>query len=142
MKICGVVILGSDANLAIVSPDGAGSVQYHPCDTRRISLDNEKSTQSLEAFAKAIASFAHENEIDAFCVKERALTGRMAGGGVSFKIETLIQLRGGKDVYFVHPITLKKFAKSNHGGSPAGIQAYLEAAYRAGAYQLVSMKKV
>lgn len=142
MRICGVTITGSDANLAIVSPDNSGSVRYHACETRKISLDEEKSGQSLNAFAKAIASFAHENAVGAFCIKERALTGRMGGGGISFKIETLIQLFGGVDVFFVHSKTLAKFAKSNHGGTPAGIHGYLEDAYRAGAYQLVALKKI
>lgn len=142
MRICGVTITGSDANLAIVSPDNLGSVQYHPTATRKISLANEKSVDSLKAFGKSIAAFAHEHGVEAFCIKAREHTGLRSGGGISFKIETLIQLFGGKDVHFVHTKTLKKFSKSNHGGAPAGIVGYLEDPYRAGAYQLVELKKI
>lgn len=136
MKICGVVIAGSTANLAIVSPDQDGNPQYHPCETRKITLHDEKSFQSLNAFAKAIAAFAHENGVDAFCIKERAPTGAMAGGGITFKIEALIQYCSGKNVYFVHGNTMKKFAKTNRAGLPAGLLGYLQDPYRAGAYQL------
>ncbi|GGF33262.1 hypothetical protein GCM10011321_25570 [Youhaiella tibetensis] len=136
MKICGVAITGSTANLAIVFLDENGSAQHYPCQTRKISLDDEKSYQSLAAFAQAIAAFAHENGVDAFCIKERALTGPMAGGGTTFKIETLIQYCSGKPVHFVHANTLRKFEKTNLAGLPAGLQAYLHDPYRAGAYHL------
>lgn len=142
MKICGVVIAGSAANLAIVSPDQDGNPQYHPCQTRKMSLDDEKSVQSLTAFAKAITAFAHENGVEAFCIKERALTGSMAGGGVTFKIEALIQLCGGKPVYFVHANTLKKFSKTNRAGLPNGLLGYLQDPYRAGAYQLSKLNLI
>lgn len=142
MKLCGVSITGSTANLAIVSPDQNGSSQYHPCQTRKISLDDDKSVQSLNAFAKAIVAFAHENGVEGFCIKERALTGQMAGGGITFKIETLIQFCSAKPVYFVHPNTLKKFAKTNQAGLPAGLLAYLQDPYRAAAYQLAELRLI
>lgn len=142
MKICGVVITSSTANLAIVSLDQNGSCQHHPCQTRKILLDDEKSFQSLNAFAKSIAAFAHENAVEAFCIKERALTGRMAGGGITFKIETLIQYCGGKPVYFVHRNTLNKFAKTNHAGLPDGLPMYLQDPYCAGAHQLGELKLI
>lgn len=142
MKICGVTITGSEANLAIVSLDEQGSVQHHAAETRKIALADEKSVESLKAFGKAITSFAHEHGVDQFCIKAREHTGRMAGGGISFKIETLIQLFGGKDVHFVHPNTLNKFAKTNHGGVPAGLVGYLQDPFKAGAYHLIELQKL
>ncbi|MWP38057.1 DUF3010 family protein [Rhodobacter sphaeroides] len=137
-----MVIAGSTACLAVVSPDQEGNPQYHPCATRKVSLDDEKSFQSLDAFAKAIAAFTHENGVEAFCIKERALTGAMAGGGVTFKIEALIQYCGGKPVYFVHRNTLNKFSKTNRAGLPAGLLGYLREPYLAGACQLEKLELI
>lgn len=139
MKICGVVIAGSTANLAIVYPGQNGDPEILACQTKKIILDNEKLLDSLSAFAKAIEAFAHENEVDAFCIKERALTGKIAGGGTTFKIETLIQYCSRRPVHFVHANTLAAFAKTNRAGLPEGLLNYLRDPYRAAAYTLVQL---
>ncbi|MCX2698340.1 DUF3010 family protein [Ochrobactrum chromiisoli] len=133
-----MTITGSEANLSIVSLDEHGDVQHHTTETRKITLADEKSVKSLKAFGASITSFAHENEVDLFCIKMRELKGHRAGGGTSFKIEALIQLFCGKEVHFVHANTLKSFSKTNHGGVPAGLVGYLHDPFRAGAYYLIN----
>lgn len=136
MRICGVQISGNTANLAVVSPDEAGGVTYHPCHTRKITLENEKSSESLRAFLKAITAFAHENQVDCFCIKQRASGGRLGAGGPSFKVEALVQLVPDIPTYFANPVALSKFANTNVAGLPNGLQNYLADAYRSGAFQL------
>lgn len=136
MRICGVQISGSAANLAVVSPDGAGGVAYHPCHTRKIILEDEKSADSLRAFLNAITAFAHENQVEGFCIKQRASGGRLGASGASFKVETLVQLVPDLPTYFANPVALSKFAKTNVAGLPDGLQNYLADAYRSGAFQL------
>ena len=56
--------------------------------------------------------------VDKFGIKNRAKKGRMAGGAVSFKIETLIQLVEGCNNRFVSPLALSSFAKKELEGCP------------------------
>lgn len=136
MRICGVQISGSTANLAVVSSDEAGGVTYHPCHTRKITLEDDKSSDSLKAFLAALTAFAHENEIEGFCIKQRASGGLRGAGGPSFKIEALVQLVPDVAIYFANPVALSRFAKTNSAGLPSDLQAYLADAYRCGAFQL------
>lgn len=136
MRICGVQISGSTANLAVVSSDEVGGVAYHPCHTRKITLEDEKSGDSLRVFLKAITAFAHENQVEGFCVKQRASGGPLGAKGPSFKIEALVQLVPDIPTYFANPVALSKFAKTNVAGLPDGLQNYLADAYRSGAFQL------
>lgn len=136
MRICGVQISGSTANLAVVSSGEAGGVTFHPCHTRKIALEDEKSGDSLRAFLATITAFAHENEVEGFCIKQRASGGQRGAGGASFKVEALVQMVPGIPTYFANPVALSKFAKTNVAGLPDGLQNYLTDAYRCGAFQL------
>lgn len=136
MRICGVQISGSTANLAVVSSDDAGGVVYHPCQTKKITLEDEKSSESLRVFLKAITAFAHENQVECFCIKQRASGGQRGAGGPSFKVEAMTQLVPDIPTYFANPVALSKFAKTNAAGLPNDLQNYLTEAYRSGAFQL------
>lgn len=136
MRICGVQITGRTANLAVVSPDDAGGVTYHPCHTRKITLEDDKSGESLRAFLAAITAFAHENEVECFCIKQRASGGPLGAKGVSFKVEALVQIVPDIPTEFANAVALAKFAKTNVAGLPHGLQGYLADAYRCGAFQL------
>lgn len=136
MKVCGVQIAGSTAHLAVVSSDAAVGVRYHPCHTKKITLEDEKSSASLRSFLTAITAFAHENEVECFCIKQRASGGRLSAGGPSFKVEALVQLVPDIPTTFANAVALSKFAKTNVAGLPNGLQKYLDDAYRCGAFQL------
>ena len=58
------------------------------------------------------------DKVDKFAIKTRAEKGRMAGGAVSFKIGTLIQLVEGCNTTFVSPVALPNFAKKELEGYP------------------------
>ena len=61
---------------------------------------------------------------------------KVAGGGVSFKIEALIQLIEGCDSGFVNPVALSHFAKKEVEAYPEKLLFYLKNAFLAGAYVL------
>jgi len=134
VKVCGVDLKGNDALLAIVSTNGDGAVHI-PCATRRISLSDDKNAETVRAFLQTIKTFHHENAIDAFAIKSRAHRGQMAGGAVSFKIETLFQLIE-CEIVLVNPVALAKFGRGNFAGSPASILKYQQDAYRCAAFHL------
>jgi hypothetical protein len=104
--------------------------------TTRIELTDDTSETDLRAFLTSMQEFAREHQIDTFVIKTRAKKGKMAGGAVSFKIETLIQLVEGSDTRFVSPVALSNFAKKQLEAYPEKLLVYLKNAFLAGAYAL------
>jgi hypothetical protein len=100
----------------------------------RIELEDDTSETDLRSFLAELQEFSRENEIDTFVVKTRAKKGRMAGGAVSFKIETLIQLVEGCSTRFVSPVALSNFAKKEVEKYPEKMPVYLKNAFLAGAH--------
>ena len=135
--VCGVDLTANKAVLAIVQTTPDGSIHI-PCQTKRLILGDDRDVGALEIMRNAIGSFAHQNAIEIFVIKARMATGRMASGGVSFKIETLFQLSG-VPVGFVSAQALARFGKTNMGGVPSSVLAYQEDAFKCGALYLASV---
>nr|WP_255456299.1 DUF3010 family protein [Sedimentitalea sp. CY04] len=104
--------------------------------TTRIELKDDTSEEDLRSFLASLGEFARDNEVETFAIKTRAKKGKMAGGAVSFKIETLIQLVEGCDTKFVNPVALSNFAKKEVEEYPEKLLVYLKNAFLAGAYAL------
>lgn len=134
MVVCGVDIRGKEAILVLVGIDDDVAIHIN-CATKKLALLDDKDAKSLETLKTAISSFAQKHGVKEFVIKSRHSTGPRAAGGITFKIETLIQLSG-TPVQFISPPTLAKFAKGNKGGVPAGLSRYQEDAFRAGAWRL------
>lgn len=135
MKVCGVTIKSKTAELAIVESGEDGPILVQ-CGTKKIELADDRNAADIRSFLHAIKTFAHENGVDTFAVKARAHRGQKAGGAVSFKIETLIQLVEDTDCVLVNAVALSNFAKKNVAGLPDGLLRYQEDAYRSAAYHL------
>jgi hypothetical protein len=136
MRVCGCEISASEVRLAVVHRTVEGSIEMLRLKPTRIELEDDTSEADLRSFLGALQEFSHENEIDTFVVKTRAKKGRMAGGAVSFKIETLIQLVEGCSTRFVSPVALSNFAKKEIEKYPEKMPVYLKNAFLAGAYVL------
>jgi hypothetical protein len=136
MRVCGCEISASEVRLAVVHQAVEGNIEMRRLNTTRIELEDDTSEADLRSFLGALQEFSRENEIDTFVVKTRAKKGRMAGGAVSFKIETLIQLVEGCSTRFVSPVALSNFAKKEIEKYPEKMPVYLKNAFLAGAYAL------
>ena len=136
MRICGCEISAHEVRLAVVHPNEEGNVEMLRLKTTRIELEDDTSEPDLRSFLAALREFSRENEIDIFVIKTRAKKGKMAGGAVSFKIETLIQLVDGCETRFVSPVALSHFAKKEVEEYPEKLPVYLKNAFLAGAYAL------
>jgi len=136
MRVCGCEISAQEVRLAVVHLDDEGKVEMLRPKTTRIELGDDTSEADLRSFSAALHDFSRENEIETFAIKTRAKKGRMAGGAVSFKIETLIQLVEGCDTRFVNPVALSHFAKKELEEYPEKLPVYLKNAFLAGAYAL------
>ena len=136
MRVCGCEISAREVRLAVVHQNDEGNVEMLRLKTTRIELDNDTSEADLRLFLAALHEFSRENEIETFVIKTRAKKGKMAGGAVSFKIETLIQLVEGCHTRFVSPVALAHFAKKEVEEYPEKLLVYLKNAFLAGAYGL------
>jgi hypothetical protein len=136
MNVCGCEISAQEVRLAVVHLNDEGNVEMLRLKTKRIELGDDTSEADLRLFLAALHEFSRENEIDTFVVKTRAKKGRMAGGAVSFKIETLIQLVKGCHTRFVSPVALSHFAKKEVEEYPEKLPVYLKNAFLSGAYAL------
>ena len=136
MRICGCEISAQEVRLAVVYLNDEGNVEMLRLKTTRKELEDDTSEADLRSFQADLQEFSRENEIDAFVIKTRAKRGRMAGGAVSFKIETLIQLVEGCETRFVSPVALSHFAKKEVEEYPEKLPVYLKNAFLAGAYAL------
>lgn len=137
MRVCGCEISAKEVRLAVVHLDDEGSVEMLRLKTTRIELEDDTSEADLRSFLAALHEFFCENEIDTFAIKTRAKKGRMAGGAVSFKIETLIQLVDGCHTRFVSPVALSHFAKKEVEAYPEKLPVYLKNAFLSGAFVLI-----
>lgn len=136
MNVCGCEISAKEVRLAVVHLSDEDNIEMLRPKTTRIELEDDTSEADLRSFLAALHEFSRENEIDTFVIKTRAKKGRMAGGAVSFKIETLIQLVEGCQTRFVSPVALSHFAKKEVEGYPEKLPVYLKNAYLSGAYAL------
>ena len=136
MVVCGCEISAKEVRLAVVHLDEGGNVEMRRHKTTRIELEDDTSEVDLRSFLADIQEFSREHEIDTFVIKTRAKKGRMAGGAVSFKIETLIQLVEGCKTKFVSPVALSHFAKKDLDEYPEKLPVYLKNAFLSGAYAL------
>jgi hypothetical protein len=128
MRICGCEISAQEVRLAVVELNADRKLELLRLKTTRIELKDDTSEVDLRSFLAALHAFSCDNEIDTFVVKTRAKKGRMAGGAVSFKIETLIQLVEGCNTRFVSPVALSNFAKRKVKEYPDKLPVYLRKA--------------
>ena len=136
MRVCGCEISAQEVRLAVVQLNDEGKVEMLRPKTTRIELGDDTSEADLRSFLAALHEFAGENEVETFAIKTRAKKGRMAGGAVSFKIGTLIQLVEGNQTKFVSPQALVNFAKKDLEEYPEKLPVYLKNAFLCGAHTL------
>lgn len=136
MRLCGCEISAKEVRLAVVYLNTDGNVELVGLKTTRIELEDDTSDANIRSFLAALSEFSRENEIGTFVIKTRAKKGRMAGGAVSFKIETLIQLVEECKTRFVNPVALSNFAKKEIKKYPQKLPVYLKNAFLCGAYAL------
>ncbi|MGJ8623431.1 MAG: DUF3010 family protein [Yoonia sp.] len=136
MRICGCEISAKEVRLAVVFMNDEDRMEMLRLKSTRIELEDDTSEADLRSFLADLQAFARDYEIDTFVIKTRAKKGRMAGGAVSFKIETLIQLVEGCHTRFVSPQALANYAKKDVEEYPEKLPVYLRNAFLSGAYGL------
>ncbi|MFT6434926.1 MAG: hypothetical protein ACJAVI_002977 [Candidatus Azotimanducaceae bacterium] len=133
MRICGVELTGSDAVISLLGLE-LGQFNVPDCRIRKMTLKKVYLREDLQQFQFAFSKLMKDYSVDQVVIKERMTKGKFAGGAVSFKLESAIQLIGEIDVLLLSPAQIK----STMAGHPlpilfseTGLKVFQEAAFTA-----------
>jgi len=128
MNICGIELKSNNVILSIIEHKES-TVTYVNTKIKKIILDDDENKNSLLKLQDEIDQFLENNNIEKIALKKRAKKGNFAGGAVTFKIESIIQLNTICEVSFVTSQAITKFTKNNEVTMPSEINKYQEQAY-------------
>ena len=106
MKIIGVDLAGNDAVICLLSLENQ-QFSLPDCRVRKLTLSKDHTCKDLQQFQFAFAKLAGDYKVDLIAIKERMAKGKFAGGAISFKLESAIQLIVDLDVSMLSPATIK-----------------------------------
>lgn len=128
MKVCGIDIKGSQANLVILENEG-GSYKHVNIDPKKIKLDDDESTEDVRSFRDVFQAIIREQQIKYLGIKKRNKTGKYAGGPISFKIEGILQLMDACQIHLVSPVTISSVIKKLSPKIPDTLFSYQKQAF-------------
>ncbi len=129
MKVCGIVLKASDATLCVIDEQ-----LNHVEVERKITLGDDESREAIVEFMESVARFIQANDVEAIGVKKRSKTGRYAGGGLTFKMEALIQLASNVPLVFITPQALSAFDKKTPVSCPESLTKDQQPAFQTAVY--------
>lgn len=112
MKTCGIEIDNNKVVLVCLEKNDEGTVEISKHSTK-IALDDHENSSEVRTFLGTIASHLDTIGADSICIIKRQMKGQFAAGGLSFKIEGLVQCYAAKDVVLISGATIKAFLKKN-----------------------------
>ena len=131
-RVCGIELKSSEAILVVVE-NTKGIVSLIDTKPNKISIGDDENTSEVKSFFDSIVKFIRNNHIDVIVLKKRARKGKMAGGSVSFKLESLIQINGIVDTMFVSGQAIAAAHKKEQFETPESLNKYQETAFMAAA---------
>ncbi|MCY9861128.1 DUF3010 family protein [Vibrio coralliirubri] len=138
MKVCGIEIKGNDAVVCFLQKEGESTVII-PSVKNKISVGKTGSAYDIRAFQDEFEQLMRTHGSITAIIKERQTKGKFAGGAMSFKIESAIQLIRSIDV---HTVSIHQIKKCNQAVSPTvkfqntDLKQYQEQAYVVANYGL------
>ncbi|BFU78307.1 DUF3010 family protein [Arcobacter sp. 15-2] len=130
MNICGIELKSNNAILSVIQVNTEiQKSTFLNTKIKKIILEDEENKNSLLKFQDEIDNYLHENNISKIALKKRAKKGNFAGGAVTFKSETIIQLNTVCEVTFVTSQAIGKYTKNNEVLFPSELNKYQEQAY-------------
>ena len=131
MKICGVDLTGSEAVICLLV-QGEGRLNLPDCRVRKLILKKRHTGEDLRQFQREFAELMSEHSVDKVVIKERMPKGKFAGGAISFKLESAIQLIPGLEVTLMTPSQIKSVLSENPLSikySETGLKIFQEVAF-------------
>jgi len=132
MIICGVELSANDAVVCLLQLE---SKQFNlpDCRVRKLSLPKEHTREDLQKFQFAFAKLMSDYRVERVAVKERMTKGKFAGGAISFKLQSAIQLIENIDVDLLSSAQIKSALSDNPlpvSFSDTGLKVFQEAAFK------------
>jgi len=132
MIICGVELSANDAVICLLELENK-QFNLPDCRVRKLSLPKDHTREELQKFQFAFAKLMTDYRVDKVAIKERMTKGKFAGGAISFKLESAIQLIADIDVTLLSSTQIKS-ALSDHplpvSFSDTGLKVFQEAAFK------------
>jgi hypothetical protein len=131
MIICGVELTANDAVICLLNLD-AKQFNLPDCRVRKVSLQKNHSRENLQHFQATFAKLMTDYSVDKVAIRERAAKGKFAGGAISFKLESAIQLITGVDVDVLSTSLIKNTMEETPLPVPfsdTGLKGFQEAAF-------------
>ena len=129
MKLCGVELKANNAIFSVFEKNDDDIVIYIDLKIKKITLEDDESSECVKEFTSKVNSFLKENQIEKLFIKKRAKKGNFAGGAVTFKMEGLIQLNSICQTYLVSAQSVSSFEKKNMIEFPKELKKYQEGSY-------------
>ncbi len=131
MKVCGVEIKGSEANLCLLTLD-KGVFHIPECRARKLVFSKQGDAEELRKFQFAFAKLMEDYKIDTVAIKERPAKGKFAGSAAGFKMEAAIELIEALNVHILTATDMKASLKRNPIHIPfaeTGLKVFQETAF-------------
>ena len=132
MRICGVDLTGSDAVICLIAQDKAG-FNLPDCKVRKLTLKKKHTGEDLRQFQLDFAKLMSDYSVEKIVIRERMPKGKFAGGAISFKLESAIQLIPNLDVALIPPSAIKSALLENPlsiNFSETGLKVFQENAFK------------
>lgn len=113
MRVCGVELAGSDANIALLNLDN-DIFRLPDCRTRKVSLQKAATAHELKYFQKSFAQLVQDYKIETIVIRQRPMKGKFAGGAIGFKLEAALELLHDVKVIVMPPTEINAALKDNH----------------------------
>ncbi|OAI17030.1 hypothetical protein A1359_00285 [Methylomonas lenta] len=131
MRICGVELTGNDAVVCLLHLEDQ-QFEIPDCRVRKLTLPKDHTREDLQQFQFAFAKLVSDYRVDKVAIKERMPKGKFAGGAISFKLESAIQLIADIDVVVLSSTQIKS-GLSEHPlpiiFAETGLKVFQEAAF-------------
>jgi hypothetical protein len=112
MKTCGIEIDNDKVIIVAIEEYGDGIVELNE-HSAKLQLENHEDSENIKQFSDLIHSQLDTIDADLTCIIKRQMKGPYAAGGLSFKIESLIQCYRPKDIKLVALQTIKAYFKKH-----------------------------
>ena len=112
MRVCGVDLTGNDAVICLLFLEDK-LFNLPDCRVRKLTLPKKHSREELQQFQFTFVKLMNDYKINKVVIRERMPTGKFAGGAISFKLESAIQLISDIDVTMLSATQIKSTLKEN-----------------------------
>ena len=132
MIICGVELSANDAVVCLLHLENK-QFNLPDCRVRKLTLPKDHTRADLQKFQFSFAKLMSDYRVDRVAVKERMTKGKFAGGAISFKLESAIQLITDIDVTLLSSTHIKSVLSGNPlpvQFSDTGLKVFQEAAFK------------